>query len=50
VNIFVVSPRAGLAGELKSRLQSLTSFENAIGLDPGHDAKDLEPLRKGIKP
>jgi hypothetical protein len=50
VNIFVVSPRAGLSGELKSRFQVLTSFENAFGWDPGRDAKDLDALRKGVQP
>ncbi len=50
VNIFVASPRAGLAGELKARLKSLIEFEDAFGFDPSHNAEDLERLRRLANP
>jgi hypothetical protein len=50
VNIFVASPRAGLADELKARRQSLIAFEDAFGFDPGRNAEDLETLRRLVNP
>jgi len=50
VNIFVASPRAGLADELKARRQSLVEFEDAFGFDPGRKAEDLERLRRLANP
>ncbi len=50
VNIFVASPRAGLADELKARLKSLIEFEDAFGFDPGRNAQDLEKLRRLANP
>ena len=46
VNIFVVSPRSGLAAELEARRRSLIEFEKSFAFDPGGDAADLEQLRR----
>jgi hypothetical protein len=46
VNIFVASPRPGLAEALRIRRQALVDFENSSGFDPGRNAADLEQLRR----
>lgn len=50
VNVFVVSPRPGLADELKARRQSLIDFEDALDFDPGRNREDLEKLRRLVNP
>jgi len=49
-NVFVVSPRAGLAAELEARRQKLVSFENSFGFDPGNKPEDLEQLQRILTP
>lgn len=49
-NVFVVSPRAGLAAELEARRRELVAFEHSFGFDPGNRPKDLEELQRLLNP
>ncbi len=49
-NVFVVSPRAGVAAKLEARRRELVAYEKSIGFDPGNNPADLEELQRILKP
>jgi hypothetical protein len=49
-NVFVVSPRAGLAAKLEARRRELVAFEYSFGFDPGNRPEDLEELQRLLNP
>ncbi len=49
-NVFVVSPRAGVAAALDARRQELVAYEKSFGFDPGNNPADLEELQRILKP
>jgi hypothetical protein len=46
VSIFLVSPRAALAGELEARRRQLIEFGQSLGFNPAGDAADLDQLKR----
>ncbi len=49
VNVFVVSPRSGLAEQLETRRQALIRFEDSFGFDPAKNSQDLQQLKASFK-
>ncbi len=49
-NVFVVSPRAGLAKELEARRRELVAYEDAFNFDAGRKPEDLDRLRRLLNP
>jgi len=49
-NVFVVSPRAGVAAELEARRRELVAYENSFGFDPGNQPEDLAQLQRLLNP
>ena len=49
-NIFVVSPRPGLAKELEARRFELVAYEDAFHFDAGRNSDDLAQLRRILNP
>ena len=49
-NIFVVSPRPGLAKELEARRCELVAYEDAFKFDAGRNSDDLAQLRRILNP
>lgn len=49
-NVFVVSPRAGVAAELEARRLKLVAYENSFSFDPGNKPEDLEQLQRILNP
>jgi hypothetical protein len=49
VNVWVVSPQAGMAETLEARRRQLVAFEESFGFDPAGKPVDLERLRQCLR-